>query len=919
MWHGHKSCKELRTWLVDCRALAKKIKNASSSSSSTPNIDNGACRECPNCGYRIDNSDVSPPWPGFPVGVKFDPSDAAILDHLAAKCGVGNSKEHAFLDVFIPTLEENHGICYTHPENLPGALMDGSSIYFFHRTMNAYATGQRKRRKIQHNSNEEHVRWHKTGKSKSIIENGVHKGWKKIMVLYRCSKRNSKPEKTNWVMHQYHLGAYEEEQDGGYVVSKITYQPQKQADKNDGSTLIEEPENLTLQTSPRTPKTTPPNPPRPCKSMTDDDESMHQEAEDSAEASLALPHAVDDSKGKNWLAGESQAAENPRLDCLDYSSLCNDIIHISPPQKNEYNGCVDIKNEVTFNNDASYGIPELENLDFDTPPDFHLAGNKRVCVRSRNVGSLKDATPTLVSTNVIQLDACFEDNVGSFSSLTNPFNGWCRMMSTSRGRSMRSKVERRMQKESGKTAREIRRAKKIKKKLMTDEERLIYNLKRAKKKVALLLQKLKKYELPELPPSVHDPELFTLEQLQAYKKIGFRNKNYVPVGVRGVFGGVVQNMHLHWKFHETVQVCCDNFPKEKIKEMATMLARLSGGIVINIHNALFKARFEQALEAQKLNIKKIEQELRRKGINPEDPVAMASIQRVASTFFNAIDEKEGSPYVFRGDQSSVAEPRKTSAEAEAPAESDEEELDKFIAEIEDAADREWAAGEEQEKEEIGRIRYFNRQEFGGRTGRLDDFRNNYSYDEVRGSRGWKDMRGNKRIADSEDEYEDDIVRAAELDSPYAGGLSESENDDDSEEAFEFKRSRVENRKQYKIGRWNNSNNSLGFRQNAGGFRRSAGGSNKQQKAEEDSDVEDLLSDLDNAMRESDAEEEYDFRGHSNASENFRSSSDEEDGFYSTKGSEKNNSRCYESDDSYDTPKDGLSRNTTKKAEDVFSD
>ncbi|XWS30412.1 hypothetical protein CRYUN_Cryun24cG0115400 [Craigia yunnanensis] len=111
-----------------------------------------------------------------------------------------------------------------------------------------------------------------------------------------------------------------------------------------------------------------------------------------------------------------------------------------------------------------------------------------------------------------------------------------------------------MQKESGKTAREIRRAKKIKKKLMTDEERLIYNLKRAKKKVALLLQKLKKYELPELPPSVHDLELLTPEQLQAYKKIGFRNKNYVPVGVHGVFGGVVQNMHLHWKFHETASL-----------------------------------------------------------------------------------------------------------------------------------------------------------------------------------------------------------------------------------------------------------------------------------------------------------------------------------------------------------------------------
>ncbi|KAE8695655.1 NAC domain-containing protein 8-like [Hibiscus syriacus] len=539
----------------------------------------------------------------------------------------------------------------------------------------------------------------------------------------------------------------------------------------------------------------------------------------------------------------------------------------------------------------------------------------------RNVVAFKETTPTLVSSNLIRIDGCFGDNFASVPSFTNPFNGCCRMMSTSRGRSMRSKVERRMQKESGKTAREIRRAKKIKKKLMTDEERLIYNLKRAKKKVALLLQKLKKYELPELPPSVHDPELFTPEQLQAFKKIGFRNKNYVPVGVRGVFGGVVQNMHLHWKFHETVQVCCDNLPKEKIKEMATMLARLSGGIVINIHNvktiimfrgrnyrqpknlipintltkrkALFKARFEQALEAQKLNIKKIEQELRRKGLNPEDPVAMASIQRVASTFFNAIDEKEGSPYVFRGDQSPTAEPKTTFlAREEAPAESDQEELDRFIAEIEDAADREWAEGEEEEKEEIGRIRYLNRQEFGGRPGRFDNLGNDYSDDEVRGSRGWKDTRGNKKTAGSDDEYEENFADAAELDQVNAGDVSEVESDDDndSEEVFEIKRSMVQKRKQDKVGRWNSN----------AGVRRNTGGSYRQAIAEEDSEIESMLGDLDNAMLESDAEKDHDFRA-SNYSKNFRSSSDEEDEFYTTKGnkgSEKNRVEYYESDYSY---------------------
>ncbi|CAA0820332.1 RNA-binding CRS1 / YhbY (CRM) domain protein [Striga hermonthica] len=368
-------------------------------------------------------------------------------------------------------------------------------------------------------------------------------------------------------------------------------------------------------------------------------------------------------------------------------------------------------------------------------------------------------------------------------------------------KSMRSKVEKRMQRESGKTLREIRRAKKLRKKLMTDEERLIYNLRRAKKKVALLLQKLKKYELPELPSPRHDPELFTPEQLQAYKKIGFKNKNYVPVGVRGVFGGVVQNMHLHWKFHETVQVCCDNFPKEKIKEMASMLTRLSGGIVVNIHNgktiimfrgrnyrqpknlipintltkrkALFKARFEQALDSQKLNIKKTEQELRRKGVNPDDPVAMASIQRVASTFFNAIDKREGSPYVFREDRTKTTKPPKPEESSqrdqeagEVDEDSDQEELDRFIAEIEDAADKEWVMEEEAEKEDLHRIRYWNREDFGLRFVRPEMNRFEGSDDESIGrKRNWED--------EDEDEVGDADVDFSEMDD------NEWDSDDDN--------------------------------------------------------------------------------------------------------------------------------------------
>ena len=59
-------------------------------------------------------------WPGLPKGVKFDPSDQELLWHLLAKHGKSGIKPHPFIDEFIPTVEEVDGICYTHPQKLPG-------------------------------------------------------------------------------------------------------------------------------------------------------------------------------------------------------------------------------------------------------------------------------------------------------------------------------------------------------------------------------------------------------------------------------------------------------------------------------------------------------------------------------------------------------------------------------------------------------------------------------------------------------------------------------------------------------------------------------------------------------------------------------------------------------------------------------
>lgn len=102
-----------------------------------------------------------------------------------------------------------------------------------------------------------------------MLENGAKKGYKKIMVLYTISKKGSKPEKSNWVMHQYHLGTNEDELEGDYVVSKIFYQQQKQSD-NECSQVVEQSDMGTIQTIPRTPnKNT--LPPRREKSVLNDD------------------------------------------------------------------------------------------------------------------------------------------------------------------------------------------------------------------------------------------------------------------------------------------------------------------------------------------------------------------------------------------------------------------------------------------------------------------------------------------------------------------------------------------------------------------------------------------------------------------------------------------------------------------------
>ncbi|KAF5178363.1 RNA-binding CRS1 / YhbY (CRM) domain protein [Thalictrum thalictroides] len=117
---------------------------------------------------------------------------------------------------------------------------------------------------------------------------------------------------------------------------------------------------------------------------------------------------------------------------------------------------------------------------------------------------------------------------------------------------------------------------------MTAEEKILYKLRKARNKESRLMEALKKIEPPDSSEPIHDPEILTPEEHFYFLKMALKCKNYVPVGRRGIYQGVILNMHLHWKKHQILKVVVKTFTAEEVKEIAAELARLSGGIVLDI-------------------------------------------------------------------------------------------------------------------------------------------------------------------------------------------------------------------------------------------------------------------------------------------------------------------------------------------------
>ncbi|KAL9256161.1 CRM-domain containing factor CFM3, chloroplastic/mitochondrial-like protein [Drosera capensis] len=95
-----------------------------------------------------------------------------------------------------------------------------------------------------------------------------------------------------------------------------------------------------------------------------------------------------------------------------------------------------------------------------------------------------------------------------------------------------------------------------------------------------LLAKIEASMMPAGPPD--DQETITNEERVMFRKVGLSMKAFLPLGVRGIFDGVIENMHLHWKHRELVKLITKQTTLTFVEETAKLLEYESGGILVAI-------------------------------------------------------------------------------------------------------------------------------------------------------------------------------------------------------------------------------------------------------------------------------------------------------------------------------------------------
>ncbi|KAK3210473.1 hypothetical protein Dsin_015179 [Dipteronia sinensis] len=111
-------------------------------------------------------------------------------------------------------------------------------------------------------------------------------------------------------------------------------------------------------------------------------------------------------------------------------------------------------------------------------------------------------------------------------------------------------------------------------------EKKLVIAKRRLRRAEIALAKLQKNLDPAELPS--DLETITNEERFLFRRIGLSMKPYLLLGRRGVYGGTVENMHLHWKFRELVKIIVKGKTPGQVKQIAISLEAESGGILVSL-------------------------------------------------------------------------------------------------------------------------------------------------------------------------------------------------------------------------------------------------------------------------------------------------------------------------------------------------
>ncbi|KAF9625577.1 hypothetical protein IFM89_024350 [Coptis chinensis] len=127
-------------------------------------------------------------------------------------------------------------------------------------------------------------------------------------------------------------------------------------------------------------------------------------------------------------------------------------------------------------------------------------------------------------------------------------------------------------KEEATRAKKARVVKRIEHKLGVAQAKML----RAEK----LLAKIEVSMIPVGPSD--DQETITDEERFMFRRVGLKMKAYLPIGIRGVFSGVIENMHLHWKHRELVKLMSKQKILSYVEDSARLLEYESGGILVAI-------------------------------------------------------------------------------------------------------------------------------------------------------------------------------------------------------------------------------------------------------------------------------------------------------------------------------------------------